>query len=67
MYIVIDKSTQKSYIFREKKYVAEQIGVHVNTISNNESGYVYKKNEWEVYFPSFIQKKSRRGGKKYRY
>ena len=62
MYIVINKITQESAIFKEKTQLCEYIGASTRTILRNEHKKMYEKGNYMVYFPNIIEIKSSRGG-----
>ncbi len=62
MYIVIEKTTEISYIFKEAKQVCHLIGCNRNTISNNKHKTKYEYKDYAIYFPINKLIKSSRGG-----
>ena len=63
MYIIIEKSTQKSAVIKEKSKVSAYIGKSVSTILRNDSLLLWETDKFIIYNPSIIQIKSERGGK----
>ena len=45
-YVLLDKDTNKAYIYRFKTHLADKIGVNVRTLDRNMP---YKTDKWEVY------------------
>lgn len=62
MYIVINKKTKESAIFKDKTHLCEYIGLSTKTILRNEHEKYYERGNFIVYFPQNIQIKSARGG-----
>ena len=63
MYIIINKDTQESAIFKEKVAVSSFIGKSVSTIYRNQSLNWWETDEFIIYNPKIIKLKSSRGGK----
>lgn len=64
MYILIEKSSEKVSVYKEISPLASYLSVSRSTIYRN-----IKNNKWEtinfiLYIPDFVQKRSKRGGKK---
>ena len=57
MYVVIEKTTEKVYVFRQKTTLATFLGVHRNTISNKKGEGKWEKGDFLVYNASFVGKK----------
>ena len=64
MYIVINKSTKVSAIFKEKKALSEYIECSVGTITNKNRFKNWSWGEFEVFIPYKVAIKSSRGGKR---
>ena len=63
MYIIINKDTQESAIFKEKVAVSSFIGKSVSTIYRNQSLNWWETDKFIIYNPKIIRLKSSRGGK----
>ena len=57
MYVVIEKTTEKVYVFKQKTTLATFLGVHRHTISNKEGVGKWEKGNYLVYNASFIEGK----------
>jgi hypothetical protein len=64
MYIIIEKSTQKSAVIKEKSKVSTFIGKSRSTILRNDILLSLETDKFIIYNPTFIQIKSNRGGKR---
>lgn len=63
MYIVVEKDSNKSYIFKEKTHLSEKIGRSTKTILRNEDKLMWETSKYYIYNPVFIQNRSLRGKK----
>jgi hypothetical protein len=63
MYIIVDKSTQESYIIKEKTTVSSLIDKSVSTIYRNQSLKWWETDKYLIYNPQKVLIKSQRGGK----
>jgi hypothetical protein len=63
MYIIIDKETQKSAVIKESLAVSNYINKSVSTIYRNKSLLMWETSKFLIYNPTFVQIKSKRGGK----
>jgi len=63
MYIIIDKSTQESYVIKEKTTVSSLIDKSVSTIYRNQSLKWWETGKYLIYNPQKVLIKSQRGGK----
>lgn len=62
MYIVVEKSSKKSAIFKEKKALGEHINASVDTIRRKRGQDFWEWKDFFIYVPSKVQMKSTRGG-----
>ena len=51
MYIIVNKKSQKSYIYKYAVDVIHRIMCNKNTITNNKHLYSWEYKEWIVYNP----------------
>lgn len=63
MYIIIEKSTQKSAVIKEKSKVSAYIGKSVSTIYRNERLLSWETDKYIIYNPTLVDINSKRGGK----
>lgn len=61
MYIVIDKTTNESAVIKEKTTLAKYLGVSRSTVQRNSGNYYWKQGNFNIFEPSFIDIKSKRG------
>ena len=64
MYVLIEKGTDNVSVFREKKYLSEEINVSVDTIRRKESLKKWEWGEYVIFNPIKEQLKTKRGGKR---
>ena len=64
MYVLIEKTNEKVSIFKELSPLALYLNVDRSTIYRNLLKNKWETNSFTLYKPDFIQRKSKRGGKK---
>lgn len=64
MYILIEKTNEKVSVYKEISPLALNLGVSRSTIYRNLKSNKWETNNFIVYVPHFVQKRSKRGGKK---
>ena len=64
MYIVVNKSTKASAIFKEKLYLSEYIECSTKTIGRKDHLKSWEWGIFEVFNPQIVKITSKRGGKK---
>ena len=64
MYIVIETTTQKSAIIKDKTELSGYIGVSISTISRKSNLIKWEYKQYTIYKPEYCQLKSNRGGKR---
>ena len=64
MYVLREKDTDIVSIFREKKYLSEEINVSVDTIRRKEHLNSWEWGNFIIYNPTKVLIKTSRGGKR---
>lgn len=62
MYIVVEKTSKKSAIFKEKRALGEYINASVDTIRRKRGEDYWEWKNFIIYLPSIVKIKSSRGG-----
>lgn len=62
MYIVVEKTSKKSAIFKEKRALGEYINASVDTIRRKRGEDCWEWKNFIIYLPSIVKIKSSRGG-----
>ncbi len=62
MYVVVEKISKMSAIFKEKRALGEYINASVDTIRRNDRTISWEWKNYIIYLPSIVKMKSARGG-----
>lgn len=65
MYILINKETYTTKVYKDKTEIAQELNISTKTLSRHlNNTNTYNNNTHIVTIPSYIQTKSNRGGKR---